>query len=495
MTEKNTRKRYNTNNGIKKIATGIKGFDEIFQGGIPKNRAMLLIGGSGSGKTVLLNEFIYRGITEFGEKGVFVTMEEQPQKISENVKGFGWDYNTLVKRKQLKFVDCSPVGETLEEIGQDYDCTVILERIKYAVKKVKAKRVVIDCLDSLFLRLTNAGAVRNVLCKISTELSALGVTVMMTVEKTGQAGLRTRFGVEDFVADSFIEMDIITGEHQIIRRMLIRKARGIGYRASKVQFEITDTGLSVFPKMGVYDSVQKTNFGKRKKSGVEGMDTLLSGGIPQGHVVLVSGNTGTGKTTLSLQFIKEGLERSENGLVVNLEEPLEQVKKTIRSHGWPLAKYQKSHKLHFLSNSLIDMNLDKLLCEIVRMAEKHDIQRMTIDSISSILSASANVEQVRQFLLQLSRFVKARGITLILNYLMTENFGAGSGQLLYGLRTSEMRLSSVCDGIILLLYTEKDQGVRILMNILKLRGAAHDRRIHEVGLTRRGVRVLSPFVA
>lgn len=93
---------------FKVIKTGINGLDTVLCGGMLKGRGFLVIGGPGTGKTILLSQFIYQGIMESHEKGVFVTFEERPKYISENVSTFGWDLNRLVRQNKLLFVDASP---------------------------------------------------------------------------------------------------------------------------------------------------------------------------------------------------------------------------------------------------------------------------------------------------------------------------------------------------------------------------------------------------
>jgi circadian clock protein KaiC len=93
---------------VEKIPTGILGFDAVLEGGVPKGRVLLITGSTGTGKTVFSNEFLYRGITEYDENGVYVTFEEHPRDIIKNVANFGWDFDILIRQRKLVFVDASP---------------------------------------------------------------------------------------------------------------------------------------------------------------------------------------------------------------------------------------------------------------------------------------------------------------------------------------------------------------------------------------------------
>lgn len=482
------------NKKIQFLKTGIKGFDEVFGDGIPKGRALLITGSAGSGKTVLLNSFLYYGIKEFNENGVFVTFEESPEDIIRNAGAFGWDYKSLVRQKKLAFVDVSLEQDMTASIetGQ-YDLSPLIERIKYAIKSVKAKRLVIDSISSLFGKFQNQTIIREALARIYYEIKKIGVTTLVTGEKRSDS-LASRFGVEEFVVDGAIELSLKFGQQKVIRELSITKVRGMGFRSGRVEFELTDKGIEVFPKIPIERSISKTDFKKRKSFGIPKLDNAMGGGIPQAQTCLVSGNTGTGKTTLSFQFLAEGFRRGENAVFVALEESREEVITIAQEHGVDLAKFERQGKLRFVSpGSLIDISNDKLLYEIVRAVEEIDAQRIVFDSISSLMSATMSSEDVRQFLLQAISFFKARGVTALITYLIGSTFGAESGQLLGTLETNLMRLSSIIDGIILLRYAERDQSVCKLLNILKLRGSAHSRDIIRYEITDRGVEIGEKF--
>lgn len=477
------------------LKTGIKGFDEVFGSGIPKGRALLITGSAGSGKTVLINSFIYEGITKFNENAVFVTFEESPEDIIRNVSTFGWDYKTLIRQNKLAFVDAS-LEQDLTGVMEsgNYDLSPLIARIKYAIKKVKAKRLVIDSISSLFMKFQNQTVVREALARIYYEVKKAGVTTLITGEKRSGDALGSRFGVEEFVVDGAIELNLKFGQQKVIRELSIIKVRGTGFRSGRVEFEITDHGIEIFPKIPIDQSIAKTDFKIKKTFGIPKLDSALGGGISLGQTCLISGNTGTGKTTLALHFLNEGFKRGENAIYVALEEDPQEIKKMSQEHHIDLGKFERHGKLIFVSpGSLIDVSNDKLLYQIVNAVEKIAAKRIVFDSISSLMSATMSEEQVRQFLLQLTGFFKTRGITCLITYLMGSSFGASEGQLLGSLETNLMRLSSVIDGIILLRYTERNQSVYKLLHILKLRGSSHSRDIIKYEITDYGIELGEKF--
>lgn len=483
------------NKPIEFVKTGIKGFDEVIGAGIPKGRAILVSGSAGSGKTVLINCFLYQGITEFKENGVFVTFEESPNDIARNVSGFGWDYEALVRQKKLAFVNVSPEEELDLPIETGYyNLIPLLERIRYAVKSVKAKRLVIDSMSALFAKFQNQNIVREALNRIYFEIKKMGVTTLITGERRPGDLSISRFGVEEFVVDGAIELNLKFGQQKVIRELNIIKIRGTGFRSGKVEFEITKNGIEIFPKIFIDRYIAKTDFKIRKAFGLSKLDAALGGGIPQGQTCLISGNTGAGKTTLAIHFLEEGFRRGENAIYAALEqEPLEIVK-MAKEHNIDLAKFVRQGKLTFVTpGSLIDVSNDKFLYQIIKSVEETGAKRVVFDSISSLMSATMSEEQVRQFLLQLTGAFKARGVTCLMTYLMGNSFGADSEQLLGSIETNLMRLSSIIDGIILLRYAERDQAVCKLINILKLRGSSHSRDIAHYEITDKGFEMGEKF--
>ncbi|MFA5038644.1 MAG: circadian clock protein KaiC [Candidatus Omnitrophota bacterium] len=478
---------------LEKFPTGIAGLDEVLIGGIPKGRSVLVTGETGTGKTVLLNEFIYRGITLFNQNAVFVTFEEKPQDINLNVAIFGWNFATLIKSHKLAFVDVTASKEMLTEIGSEFDVSPLVERIRYAVKKVKAQRVAIDNINALFARFANKDSVRRVLYLIEEALKEMDVTSMISMEVRRDKSNESFYGIEEFVMDGVIELELRQGQQQLIRNLFVRKLRGTSFRSGYVEFEIADHGFIVYPKIPAHLISKKTSFKIRKSTGIRKLDEITGGGVPQGHNILISGNTGTGKTTLGMQFIREGIERGESGIYVCLEEPVLQVEKTAMGHGWDFGKYEKEGKLKFITTSLIDVSNDKLLYQIVNAVNAIGAKRLVFDSISSLMSGTMNEEQVRQFLLQMTAFLKSRGITSYFNYLSAGNFGAAKGQLLGAFETSAMRLSSVTDGIILLLYVERGQKIKKMLTVLKLRGSVHDKDIYQYEICKGGINLGEKF--
>jgi len=316
-----------------------------------------------------------------------------------------------------------------------------------------------------------------------------GLTALVASERL-PGGSLSRYGIGEFVSDGVIELTTEPGQEQLVRRVMVRKLRGMGYRGGSVEFEISPRGVEVFPKAPVDRSFAVSDFKARKRFGVPELDRLVGGGLPEGALVLIAGDTGTGKTTFCCQFIAEGFRAGEPAVFVALEEPSGQLRRTASASGWGFGAQERKGMLAIIDIPLIDIRPDQFLYRVMREVSRIGAKRVVIDSISSMRSASMSFEKVRQFSVQVSEYIKSQGITCVMSALIP---GGGHGEGMLPISGSfEMRLSSVVDGMILQRHVEDAARIRKALTVLKLRGSTHETAVVFYELGRRGVRVLGP---
>src|SRR6478735_878188 len=207
---------------LAKVPTGIAGFDEITGGGLPRGRPTLVCGGPGCGKTLFGLEFLIKG-AEHGEPGVFVTFEATQQDLIENVASLGHDLAELVAHQRLALEYVRVERSEIEETGE-YDLEGLFIRLDHALRTIRARRIVLDTIESLFAGLTNVGVLRAELRRLFAWLKARGVTAVITGER-GTHTL-TRQGLEEYVSDCVIALDHRVSDQISTRRMRIVKYRG-----------------------------------------------------------------------------------------------------------------------------------------------------------------------------------------------------------------------------------------------------------------------------
>src|SRR5258705_9644812 len=209
---------------LAKVPTGIDGLDEITEGGFPKGRPTLICGSAGCGKTLMGIQFLVKGITEFGEPGVFMSFEETSRDLAQNVRSLGFDLDKLISQKKLRIDHIRIEKSEIEETG-DYDLEGLFIRLNHAIDSIGAKRVVLDTIESLFSGLANQSILRAELRRLFRWLKDKGVTAVITGERV--EGTLTRQGLEEYVSDAVILLD-----HRVTEQVSTRRLRIVKYRGS-----------------------------------------------------------------------------------------------------------------------------------------------------------------------------------------------------------------------------------------------------------------------
>lgn len=468
---------------IEKLKTGIEGFDLITNGGLSKGRTTLLAGTSGSAKTVFSCQFLCAGIKDMDEHGVFVTFEEQPTDIRRNVTGFGWEIADWEGEGKWAFVDASPDPdvETIE-VGQ-YDMGALLARIEYAVNKIKAKRVVIDSLGSIFDQFSDRGIVRRELFRIIASLKTMGVTAIVTAERSEEYGDIARFRVEEFVADNVVIMRNVLEASKRRRTVEILKFRGAFHQKGEYPFTIMpDEGIIIIPLSAM--QLVHSSSTIRITSGNKDLDNICNGGFFRDSVILISGATGTGKTLLATEFVSGGINAGERCLFLGFEESRGQLFRNASGWGKDFVKMEKAGKLKVYSEYPEAASLEDHLVAIKTMINEFKPNRIAIDSLSALERVST-VKSFREFVISLSAFIKEKEIAGL--------FTAVTASLMGGTSITEAHISTITDSIILLRYVETYGEMRRAITVLKMRGSEHDKAIREFSIDSQGLHIGKPF--
>lgn len=467
---------------FKKVSSGVSGFDEIAHGGIPKGRTTLISGASGTGKTVFSAQFLYKGITEYDENGVFVTFEERPIDIIINMKGFGWDLNKLIKEKKWAFVDASPDESETSEVGQ-YDLGGFLARIDYALKKTNGKRVAIDSVSALFTQYQDPGTIRRELYRITLWLKNTNTTCIMSAERPTEEGHITRYGVEEFVSDNVILLHNRLDHRGMRERTVeILKFRGSSHESEEAPLLVDRSGLNIYPRPK--PQLKGKGFSEKISTGVAGLDELFEGGIYKNSSTLVTGSSGTGKTVTTLHFIMEAARRGEKSLFIEFEESPDQLFRNAESFGWNLKKHVKNNSVNLVCHYPEDFKAEQYLKVIQNLVIENNIKIAALDSLSA-LQRIYTEEKFREFVIGLNAFLKMQDCTMLLTNT--------TSQLLGITKITETQLSTATDNIIILKYVELGGKMRRLLSVLKQRGSRHRKELMEYEINPRGMKILGTF--
>ncbi|MEW5955923.1 MAG: ATPase domain-containing protein [Candidatus Micrarchaeota archaeon] len=230
---------------VNRIKTGISGFDELLEGGIPRGSTTLIAGGCGSGKSIFCMQALVNGAALYGEPGVYITFEELPESMRAAGAMFGWKIEALEKRKLLKIIFKDPY-----EI-KDFSKTLSGE-LYYTLRDINAKRVVIDSITYLGSTAATTYEVRKTVATLARRLKEIGCTTFLVSEiPEGGAGVG-RYGMEEFVSDGVINLHNILIKDTRQRAVEILKMRRTKHDTLLHPFRIDDKGITVFPHEQVF---------------------------------------------------------------------------------------------------------------------------------------------------------------------------------------------------------------------------------------------------
>ena len=234
---------------MEKVSTGIKGLDEMLEGGLPKGRIILLCGGPGTGKTIFSLQFLMAAAGR-GEPGVYVTLEEPLNLVKENISVFGWDLRAKEKDGLLLLLDFHGIsyGEGLSgfrdrEREMEESSSSILKPILAAVQTIKAKNIIIDPLTSVAIHEQRPNMKRVRIAEMLSKLRKTGCTSVLTSEVSTSGG---DFYVEEFLADGVIKLEKVLQNFSLINTLRIEKMRGLDYDDQPRRYAIDNRGLTVF---------------------------------------------------------------------------------------------------------------------------------------------------------------------------------------------------------------------------------------------------------
>ncbi|MCP5419502.1 MAG: circadian clock protein KaiC [Gammaproteobacteria bacterium] len=468
---------------VEKIQTHIEGFDQIGDGGLPKGRCSLITGTAGSAKTVFAIHFLVAGIEHSDEGGVFVTFEETPDDIRKNMSSMGWDIPAWESKGKWMFVDAAPdPTEEIIEAGS-YDLGALLARIESAVNKIGAKRLALDSLGGIFYRFADDILLRRELLRISRALKEMNLTTVLTAERDSETGEISRYGVEEFVADSVIILRNAREEEKRRRTIEILKYRGAMHHKGEFPFTVIPTrGVVVIPLSAI--ELKQKSSDVRIASGNADLDRMCGGGFFRDSLVLVSGATGCGKTLLSTEFIAGGVTSGERCLLFAFEESREQLFRNATGWGVDFKAFEDAGLLKVVCEYPESAGLEDHLLRMQTLMTEYQPRRMAVDSVSA-LERVAGVKGFREFIIGLTSFTKAREITGL--------FTSTTPSLMGGESVTEAHFSTITDSIILLRYVEMFGEMRRGLAVLKMRGSMHEKDIREFSIDNQGMHIGKPF--
>ena len=454
-----------------RIKTGNPQADQILGGGFPCNSINIVMGQPGTGKTIFAEQMLFHNANGDRPLLYVTTLSEPMSKVVSYVQRFD-------------FFDPGQIGGVIqyEDLGaalSEHGPRALTDWLSDAIKTRSPKMIVIDSFRAIHDLAMTSDDNRRFISNIAGLLSAYDVTAFLLGEYTqGDIQHYPEFAV----ADAIVELARQPRSSRDERFMRVLKLRGSGYREGQHAFRITPGGLELYPRLVAPRVPEKYESSvERIPTGVDGLDDMLDGGLLTGSTTLVVGMTGSGKTTLALQFAVEGVKRGEQTLYVNFQENPAQLRRAIANLGDdPDELHRQGLKLLYASP--VELQIDSIVVEIFEAIKLGAVRRLVIDAVGDLASAASDSQRLHDYLYSLVQHFAVRGVTTILTLESGEGF---TGNTL----AHDQRFSYMSDNLIYLDWSTDKVGHRTI-RIVKMRGSAHERDIHEFEIGAQGARIL-----
>jgi circadian clock protein KaiC len=452
----------------KVVSTGIRGLDGILLGGIPQSNVIVVQGVTGTGKTLLGVEFVYRGITEYNEPGLIVVFETSPDKLIRDAVEFGWNLAELQEQKKLQIIFTSPQVFDQELHSSE---SLLLE----TASEMGARRIFVDGIG-LFNKVQldrdpERRHYRELLQQLIESFNRESLTALLSLEIGSSPESIVAKEMTDFLADTVIQLERDRIGRRMHRSLEVLKSRGQNYEAGEHTLHITGgLGLQIFRRVQAplpKNSMQPTSSNKRSVIGVDAVDSLIGGGVFDGSTTMVVGLSGVGKTVLGTQILQEGsLRQKTRGLLISLDEHPAQIVRNAQTLGLNLERQVADGSIQIMFESPQELDVDAHYSRIVQLVEKYKIQRMVIDGMTSYSTAIGDISVYRDFFHALVAYSKHRLMTTFFNYENPEFLGISSYM-------PDFPVSSIVDNLILMSMVEVNNTLHRCISVVKSRGSKH----------------------
>ena len=461
--------------------TGIAGLDAILGGGLPSSRLYLIDGSPGTGKTTLALQFLLAGVVR-GESGLYVTLSESREELSEVAVSHGWTLDGIdVFELPADDFDSAREAYTLFHPAE-VELQEVIDRMFAAVERSGARLVVLDSLSEMRLLARDPLRFRRQILALKQFFSARDCTVLLLDDKTAPEGDLQLHSL----AHGVIQLEHIALEYGAERRRLqVLKLRGRRFLGGYHDFRIRTGGLAVYPRIQRQDPISAELTGQPLPSGSGELDTLLGGGLPRGTSILVTGPAGTGKSVLATQYACAAATRGEKVRFYLFDERLGTFTLRARGLGMDIREMTADGRLTLCQIEPTELSPGEFAHDVVRAVEDDGVQMVIIDSINGYLQSMPEERLLPVQVHELLSYLAGRGVTSVLTLVQRGIFGSPVDEA--------ADVSYLADTVVLLRYFEVRGSVRQAVSVVKKRSGDHERTIRECRVGKGGLRVGPPL--
>jgi circadian clock protein KaiC len=466
----------------RRVPSGVEGFDEIADGGLPLGGITAVLGGAGAGKTIFGIQVLAHGAREHGERGILVAFEESAEKILENTATFAWGDGASTGGG-VEVIDAR-LSQSVEQ-GGEFDLVGFLAVIAAKAKANDAKRIVFDGFDVLLGHLRDPMLIRREIFRVREWVHASGMSAIVTAKAdAAEARASSDYDFLQFMADCVVTLHHRVSQGTSLRFLRVGKYRGAPHSANEFPFTITTNGIEV--AASTVSEVTYAAFTERVSTGVERLDSMLSGGYYRGSSVLITGAPGTAKTSLSAAFAHAAVSRGERTLYVSFDESPDQIVRNVASIGLDLRPHVSSGRLVLHSLRGRAENPEAHVTRMRALLREVAPKNFVVDPLSALEQRGCEVD-AEAAALRVLDFAKNAGITIVSTSLL--------GNSLPLSEQTPLNISTIADTWIHVSYVNQGGERNRALTIVKSRGTGHSNQVRELVLTDAGVTLADVYTA
>ncbi|RMG55538.1 MAG: recombinase RecA [Acidobacteria bacterium] len=459
------------------MSTGVAGLDEILNGGLIPCRTYLIVGATGTGKTILSLQWLLDGLQQ-GERGLYITLAESASDIRQNARSLGWNID------DIEIIDLAPGREMKDAIASEYSVfppseverIPIWRAIYSAVEEKRPRRLAIDSATQLRHLSSDEYQFRKHMLGMVRFLNESQCTSLLTFEPTElERETSVALAVDGIIR---LRRDISRGRVIGLRSVQVEKFRGSDFISGLHPLRITSRGLVVFPHR--IESPGGTRPGSETlSSGIRQLDELLAGGLESATTTIISGPTGIGKSTLGMQFLTQAAASGKRTALYTFEESVESILARSRGLGMPVDTLQEAGALTIIGIDPMQLYPDEFLAVVRAGIEQQNHRVIMLDSLRGYQLAMEEFGTLVAHIQNLTHYCTQCGVTTLL----INEVEHVTGDLI----PTELGISYLADNIILLRYAESFGRIIRVVGCLKKRLSSYQPELRQFRITDEGI--------